>query len=74
MIELPYLTSDLPGIGGRIKEAVEDFRVEEIPLYQPSGEGFFGFPNASIGSPTVGQITSTNNDSRDLQLALKFEW
>jgi tRNA pseudouridine13 synthase len=39
MFDLPYLTSQLPGIGGRIKESCEDFRVEEIPLYQPSGEG-----------------------------------
>jgi tRNA pseudouridine13 synthase len=34
-----YLTADLPGIGGRIKERPEDFFVEEQPLYQPSGEG-----------------------------------
>ncbi|MCA9252740.1 MAG: tRNA pseudouridine(13) synthase TruD [Phycisphaerales bacterium] len=36
---LPYLTSDLPGVGGVIKEADEDFVVEEVPLYEPSGEG-----------------------------------
>lgn len=34
-----YLTQDLPGIGGSIKERVEDFVVEELPLYSPSGEG-----------------------------------
>ncbi len=34
-----YLTEDLPGIGGTIKEQVEDFVVEELPLYAPSGEG-----------------------------------
>jgi tRNA pseudouridine13 synthase len=34
-----YLTEDLPGIGGTIKERVEDFVVEEIPLYAPSGTG-----------------------------------
>jgi tRNA pseudouridine13 synthase len=34
-----YLTEALPGIGGKIKERVEDFRVEELPLYSPSGEG-----------------------------------
>ena len=28
-----------PGIGGRIKERPEDFLVDEIPLYQPTGEG-----------------------------------
>src|SRR5580704_15830407 len=35
----PLLTADLPGIGGRIKSEPEDFEVEEIPAYQPSGEG-----------------------------------
>lgn len=34
-----YLTEDLPGIGGTIKEQVEDFVVEELPLYQPAGTG-----------------------------------
>ncbi len=34
-----YVTDDLPGIGGTIKEQVEDFRVEELPLYPPSGKG-----------------------------------
>lgn len=34
----------------------------------------FGFPNASIGSPTVGVITSTNADNRDLQFGLKFQF
>jgi len=34
----------------------------------------FGFPNASIGSPTVGQITSTNGDNRDLQFGMKFNF
>jgi len=38
---LPLLTADLPGIGGRIKQAPEDFEVEEIPAYEPSGEGDF---------------------------------
>lgn len=37
--DLPYLTGDLPGIGGVIKERPEDFVVCEIPLYPPSGEG-----------------------------------
>lgn len=35
----PYLTADLPGIGGVLKERPEDFLVEEQPLYEPSGEG-----------------------------------
>jgi tRNA pseudouridine13 synthase len=36
---LPYLTPDLPGIGGTIKNRAEDFFVQEIPLYEPGGEG-----------------------------------
>jgi tRNA pseudouridine13 synthase len=36
---LPYLTADLPGCGGIIKAHPEDFFVEEIPRYPPSGAG-----------------------------------
>lgn len=35
------LTGDLAGIGGRIKDVPEDFVVEEIPAYEPSGSGDF---------------------------------
>jgi tRNA pseudouridine13 synthase len=35
----PLATADLPGAGGRIKAEPEDFEVEEIPAYQPSGQG-----------------------------------
>src|SRR5437879_4448835 len=35
----PLWTSDLPGTGGRIKGEPEDFEVEEIPAYPPSGQG-----------------------------------
>jgi tRNA pseudouridine13 synthase len=35
----PYLTGDLPGIGGQIRATPEDFQVEERPLYLPCGEG-----------------------------------
>jgi tRNA pseudouridine13 synthase len=37
--DLPCLTSDLPGTGGRIKEEPDDFIVEEVPLYETSGKG-----------------------------------
>jgi tRNA pseudouridine13 synthase len=39
----PLLTADLPGLGGRIKVVPEDFEVEEVPAYPPSGEGDFLF-------------------------------
>jgi tRNA pseudouridine13 synthase len=38
-MELPYLTTDFPGIGGKLKQRAEDFFVQEIPLYEPAGVG-----------------------------------
>jgi tRNA pseudouridine13 synthase len=37
--ELPYITPELPGIGGEIKIEPTHFIVEEVPLYPPAGEG-----------------------------------
>jgi Carboxypeptidase regulatory-like domain/TonB dependent receptor len=34
----------------------------------------FGNPNTTIGSGTVGRITSVNGGSRQIQMALKFYW
>ncbi len=34
-----YLTPDIEGIGGVLKRRHEDFQVEEVPLYEPIGEG-----------------------------------
>ena len=36
---IPLLTADLPGTGGLTRVAEEDFRVEEVPLYEASGSG-----------------------------------
>jgi tRNA pseudouridine13 synthase len=36
---MPMLTANLPGVGGTIKGEIEDFEVEEIPSYTPSGTG-----------------------------------
>jgi tRNA pseudouridine13 synthase len=38
-LQQSYLTAEVPGIGGAIKSVPEDFLVEEIPAYQPSGQG-----------------------------------
>ncbi len=60
---------------------VKNFKIREKMSVQFRAEAFnlfntpqFGFPNSAIGSPTVGRITSTIADSRDMQLALKFEF
>ncbi|MEI7658809.1 MAG: tRNA pseudouridine(13) synthase TruD [Phycisphaerae bacterium] len=34
-----FLTEGIPGTGGVIKQRPEDFLVDEMPLYQPCGEG-----------------------------------
>jgi tRNA pseudouridine13 synthase len=54
-----YLTDDLPGIGGVIKQRVEDFRVEELPLYAPAGEGehtFFEIQKAGLSTFQVVRV------------------
>ena len=48
-----YLTQNLPGIGGTIKQVAADFCVEELPLYPPCGEGthtFFEIRKSGISS------------------------
>ena len=34
-----FLTALLPGTGGVLRQEPEDFQVEELPLYEPCGEG-----------------------------------
>jgi tRNA pseudouridine13 synthase len=36
---VPLLTPDLPGTSGLVRVAEDDFYVEELPLYEPSGAG-----------------------------------
>jgi len=57
---LPYVTSDITGIGGRIKETPEDFVVSEIPVYEPEGTGEHLFI----------QLTKQGITTRDVQKAL----
>jgi tRNA pseudouridine13 synthase len=35
----PRLTEDLPGTAGRLKDVPEDFEVEELPAFAPTGTG-----------------------------------
>lgn len=49
---IPLLTASLPGVGGRIKVHPEDFEVDEVPSYEPSGEGehlFLWIEKRSVG-------------------------
>lgn len=38
-LNLPYITENLLGIGGKIRKTLDAFIVEEIPLYEPIGKG-----------------------------------
>jgi tRNA pseudouridine13 synthase len=61
--DLPPLSGDLPGSGGRIREAPEDFVVEERPLYLPEG----------TGSHAYAWIEKRGLTTRELVLALLRE-
>ena len=63
------------------EDAIQSFRAEHSRGLQVRLDAFnlfnhpsFGFPNAAIGSPTVGRITTTLGDNRILQLALKLDF
>ena len=54
--DLPYLTRDLPGVGGAIKRYDEDFIVEEMPRYDASGEGthiYFQIEKRGLTTPAA---------------------
>lgn len=57
---LPYITPELPGIGGTIRQKTNHFRVDEIPIYDPQGVGTHLYVN----------ITKENFTTREVQLKL----
>ncbi len=59
-LSLPYITDGLEGIGGTIRARPEDFIVEEVPLYEPSGYGSHLYVN----------ITKRSQTTRDVQVQL----
>jgi tRNA pseudouridine13 synthase len=59
-LKLPYITKDVPGIGGIIKSRPEDFVVEEIPAYPPVGYG----PHLYVN------LTKRMQTTRDIQIKL----
>jgi tRNA pseudouridine13 synthase len=57
-MDLPYLTPDFPGIAGTLKARPEDFFVQEIPLYEPSGQGEHTYVEITkVGLTTFDAIT-----------------
>jgi len=57
-MDLPYLTPDFPGITGTLKARPQDFFVQEIPLYEPSGQGEHVYAEIQkVGLTTFDAIT-----------------
>jgi len=55
---VPYLTSGIGGTGGVIKQRPEDFRVDEVPLYEAGGQGdhvYFRVRKAGVPTPEAVQ-------------------
>jgi len=68
-----------PGFVNFEMSMLKDFRFTESKYLQLRGEFFnilnrpnFGLPNTSRGSPAFGQIGSTINDGRFIQIGLRF--
>ena len=55
-MNLPYITNELPGIGGELKSTPEFFKVTEIPQYLPSGEGQHIYINISRQSLSTKEV------------------
>ena len=70
---LPYLTADLPGVGGTVKTWPGDFVVEEIPAYAPCGEGehlFLWVEKEDVAADVlVRHLSSALGVPRDVYLA-----
>jgi len=60
-LKLPYLSATLPGIGGSLRATTDCFVVEEVPLYEPSGEGQHLYVN----------LTKSGLTTKDLQIQLE---
>jgi tRNA pseudouridine13 synthase len=68
-----FLTHDLPGTGGRIKEQPEDFVVEELSLYEPTNEGNFAFlllEKTNLSSLDLVALIRKHLDLRDEEVGL----
>jgi tRNA pseudouridine13 synthase len=54
--QVPYLTAETPGTGGVIRMEIEDFIVDEVPAYEPCGDGehtYFGIEKRGVATMHV---------------------
>ncbi len=57
-LRLPYLTADLPGVGGVLRAAPEHFVVEEVGLYEAAGDGQHLYVNLTKVGLTTKEVQS----------------
>jgi tRNA pseudouridine13 synthase len=60
-LNLPYISSDLPGVGGVLRATPDDFVVEEVPLYEAQGDGQHLYVN----------ITKVGLTTKEVQIGLE---
>lgn len=65
-LELPYLSEDLKGIGGKIKKKPGDFIVREIPMYEPQGKGVHLYLNMTKKGLTTKEVENRLGSLFDL--------
>ena len=54
--DVPYLTAETPGTGGVIRTEIDDFIVDEVPAYEPCGDGehtYFGIEKRGIATTNM---------------------
>ena len=59
-LSLPYVTASLPGVGGILRAAADDFIVEEVGLYEATGDGQHLYVN----------LTKSGLTTQDVQIQL----
>lgn len=66
---LPHLTVNSPKVSGKIRQSAEDFQVDEVPAYLPSGTGthlFVHFRKTDLDTPVaVSRIAEGLGVTRD---------
>src|SRR5262245_24452350 len=55
-LNLPYISSELPGVGGVLRATPDDFVVEEVPLYEAQGDGQHLYVNISKVGLTTKEV------------------
>ena len=56
IFEVPYITASLPGIGGALRATPDHFIVEELPLYDPQGDGQHVYINLTKEGLTTREV------------------